>query len=223
MQKPLHPILWLWIPIVAFMFQIMLELTLPGEILSHLQSENGPHENIECLFLVGGLFVAVRFLIKSKNQPTFLKLWFGLAAICCFFVAGEEVSWGQHIWDWATPDYWSQVNDQDETNLHNTSSWFDQKPRLALIIGIVAGTLVMPFLKKKGWLKLPEKLDFLMPPTQLSVIAFIVIIPHFVEKLFNAFDIELFSRFSEVQELYIFYFVLLYLITLKDKHFIQTK
>ncbi len=216
-KKQLSPIYWLWIPIVAMCFQIILELILPGNILSHLHSENGPHELIEFFLLVIGFFVSVNFLFHSKNKPHFLKMWFGLAAICCFYVAGEEISWGQHIWDWATPDFWTEVNDQQETNLHNTSSWFDQKPRLILILGIVFGTLVAPVLKKHNCLKLPSKLDQLLPSKKLSIIAFLILIPHLLEKVLEVFGHTFFARFSEVQELYIFYFVLLYLVILKNK------
>lgn len=215
MEKQLSPLYWLWIPIIAMVFQIIIELTLSGEILSRMHSENGPHELVEFFLLVVGFFVCVSFLVKSKNQPSLLKFWFGLAAVCCFYVAGEEISWGQHIWDWATPDYWTNVNDQGETNLHNTSSWFDQKPRLLLQIGIIFGGLVAPLLKKYNLLKLPEKLDILMPSSKLAVIALLILIPTLLEKGFELFGIAIFARFSEVQELYMFYFVLIYLIMLK--------
>ena len=90
--------------------------------------------------------------------------WFGLAALCCLYVAGEEISWGQHLFDWATPENWSEVNDQNETNIHNTSSWFDQKPRLVLLIGTVFGSLILPYLLSKKVIKLSATLTKLCPP-----------------------------------------------------------
>lgn len=195
--------------------QALLEIFLPGEILSGMHSENGPHELIEFFLLVVGLFVCLHYFFKEKNKTSLLNFWFGLAALCCFYVAGEEISWGQHVFDWATPDYWSDVNDQQETNLHNTSSWFDQKPRLLLEVGIIFGGLIAPFLKKRGILKLPPNLDQLLPSPKLGVIALLILVPKIIEKSFEIFDIAVFARFSEVQELYMFYFVLLYLIMLR--------
>ena len=217
MQKELSPVYWLWIPIVAMAVQIILEIFVPSDILSKLHSENSVHETLQFIIMVLAFCVAVSFFFSKISKTFLLKFWFGLAALCSFYVAGEEISWGQHILDWTTPDFWSEVNDQQETNLHNTSSWLDQKPRLILLLAIVGGTLVVPILKKYNILKLPAYLDILLPDPKLMTIALLVVIPQLVEKLFEVFDISIFARFSEVQELYIFYFVLLYLVILKEK------
>ena len=39
------------------------------------------------------------------------------------FGAGEEISWGQRILGFQTPEPLSQVNRQEEFNLHNLSAW----------------------------------------------------------------------------------------------------
>jgi hypothetical protein len=38
-------------------------------------------------------------------------------------------SWGQHFFQWKTPEYWAIVDRQEETNLHNTHPAFEQWPR----------------------------------------------------------------------------------------------
>ncbi len=217
-KKQLAPLYWLWIPIVAMCIQIILEVSIDSKTLSIMHSENGLHESLQALLMIISFFVALYCTVNSKISRTLiLRGWFALAALCCFYVAGEEVSWGQHIWDWATPEFWSEVNDQQETNLHNTSSWFDQKPRLLLILAIVIGTMIIPLLKKYNLLTLPAQLDELLPTKNLLVVALFVVVPQLIEKISELFDIVLFVRFSEVQELYIFYFVMLYLLTLKNK------
>ena len=45
-----------------------------------------------------------------------------LLAVFFFFCFGEEISWGQRIFDIHTPLSMSAANSQDETNLHNL--WF---------------------------------------------------------------------------------------------------
>ncbi len=37
----------------------------------------------------------------------------------CLFICMEEISWGQRIFTWGTPDWVSRINSQNETNLHN--------------------------------------------------------------------------------------------------------
>lgn len=56
------------------------------------------------------------------------------AAILCFFVAGEEISWGQWIFHWQTPEALAAVNLQHETNLHNLVN-----PRVYDLVYAIAG------------------------------------------------------------------------------------
>ena len=217
MTSYLHKFYWFWIPVVAMGIQILLEIFIDGNTLSLMHSENGPHEIMQAIIAASGFLVALYALFSKKVKGALLKGWFLLAALGCFYVTGEELSWGQHVLDWSTPDFWAEVNDQKETNLHNTSSWLDQKPRLILIVGIVFGSLIYPFLKIKNILKLPSNLDFLFPEKELKTLAFFVIVPQLLEKIFEAFNIFIFARYSEVQEIYVFYFVLLYLIIIFKK------
>lgn len=217
--KPLSPILWLAIPIAIIVAQTCIELFAPPGILGELHSETGPHEFIEFIFIGAAFFVAIYTLIKLRGtQQKWLTAWVGLAAVCCFYVAGEEISWGQHLLQWSTPEYWTHINDQQETNLHNTSSWFDQKPRFILLIGTVVGGLIIPLLQRTKPGALPKKFEIIYPPAILGVTAAFALGTNLIDKIFEAFtDLPLLSRGSEVEELYLFYFVLLYLIILSGR------
>ncbi|MCB9981857.1 MAG: hypothetical protein H6860_05620 [Rhodospirillales bacterium] len=66
-----------------------------AEAFGKPHSESGPHEFFEFIFVGAAFFVAVSTLTKLKYpQQKWLCAWVSLAAICCFYVAGEEVSWG---------------------------------------------------------------------------------------------------------------------------------
>jgi hypothetical protein len=215
MTRFIHPVFWLWLPVFFALIQIGLEVTLPRDALSAMLSEQGPHEFLQFLVIFTAMLFALSyFFSKDVRKSAFNNFWFGLAFICCAYVAGEEMSWGQHVFEWGTPEYWSGINDQQETNMHNTSSWLDQKPRLLLLIGIVAGSLILPYMKKERFPAALQRLWYLLPDKRLGVIALLVIVPQIAEKLFELFGISLFVRYSEVQELFMFYFVLLYLISL---------
>lgn len=218
MMPSLSKIWWLWIPLAVMVLQIVIELTVPGHIIGDLHSERGPHEMGQFLLLLASVGVCVAALLHVNwREQKFLGLWFALAAICCVYVGGEEISWGQHILKWSTPDYWAAINDQQETNLHNVSSWFDQKPRLLLHLAIYVGGLLLPLLM---WLKpkwVPERFAIIYPPWQLFVIALCVLVPKQVQDVGEMMHVHLFARVSEVQELYMFYFVLLYLVVIKAR------
>jgi len=215
---------WLWVPVLFFAFQLIIEFTLNGQTLSALHSENGPHESLQFILLTLGFCLSVNIIFKmdAAQRKSPLMGWIILAALGCFYVAGEEISWGQHIIDWATPEFWNALNDQGETNLHNTTSWLDQKPRLIMEIGVIIGGLIIPFLKWKKPSLVPARFETIYPPAILAVTAAFATGVKIIEKTGEALlDDPLFARASEVQELYFFYFVLLYLLCLRGRVLLQ--
>lgn len=91
-----------------------------------LASEDGPIEYAGALAYLGASVLAlICFLKSSARENRFLGLatrrniYFALLCILFFAAFGEEISWGQRIFGWNTPDSWSGMNAQKETNLHN--------------------------------------------------------------------------------------------------------
>lgn len=216
----LDSLFWLWVPVLFFIGQILVEIGLPASTLSAMHSEGGSHEILQVAVISFALLVAIASLTRIDwTQQKWLGAWFIVAALCCLYVAGEEISWGQHVFYWETSESWSQINDQNETNLHNTSSWLDQKPRLLLLLGIALGGLIFPLLQKYRAGSLPDRFAVLYPDWRLFVTALFVVVPHLVEKIAGANGIRTFVRGSEVQELYMYYFVALYLWDLRGRVF----
>jgi hypothetical protein len=136
----------------------------------------------------------------------------GIAFVCSVFVTGEELSWGQWIFHWKTPEEWAAINDQHETNLHNTSSWLDQKPRALLELGVLIGGLVIPAMRKWAPKKLPEKFSAIYPDDSVIVTAAFALCVKIINTVGNHTPYQLFWRGSELTEMYLYYFVLLYCI-----------
>lgn len=220
MESPVKTskIWWLWLPAAFMVFQIGLETFLPTAILSRLHTENGPHELLQFLAVFSAFGIALAtFLSMDRKRQKWFAAWIGLAMACCFYVAGEEISWGQHFMAWTTPEFWSALNDQHETNLHNTSSWLDQKPRLLLEIGVLCGGILLPLLMKYRPALVPARFAVIYPPRELVLIAALALGVKIIAKTSASFGIILFERVSEVEELYLYYFVLLYLVALKKR------
>src|SRR6185503_10252542 len=79
-------------------------------------------------FLVTSILFFYGFILARRTLDT---SWVSLAkkliylglALLFFFGAGEEISWGQRILGFATPETLSHINRQEEFNLHNLSAW----------------------------------------------------------------------------------------------------
>lgn len=214
----MNKIWWLYIPAAAIVIQIALEIALDVPALARMHSEGGPHEILQFLVIGAACIAALSALwLPEVGNNKGLMAWFGAAALCSLYVAGEEMSWGQHILSWNTPEYWAAVNDQNETNLHNTSAWLDQKPRILLEIGVIAGGLLIPFLRRFRPAWLPPRFAAIYPPAVLGVTAGIFLCLKIADAIADALHVRLFERVSEVQELYLFYFVLLYVVWLRRR------
>ena len=66
------------------------------------------------------LFAIVFILsLKLAFAGSRFRIFFILLALAGFYTCMEEISWGQRIFDIQTPDFFSNHNLQNETNLHN--------------------------------------------------------------------------------------------------------
>ena len=77
---------------------------------------------ITSLLFLYGFREARKTLDKSWISIAKQLVYLGLAVLF-FFGAGEEISWGQRIFGYQTPEQISEVNRQEEFNLHNLSAW----------------------------------------------------------------------------------------------------
>ena len=205
-------VFWLWFPLASFVLFCIAEVVLPAAQYQFYVGENGPLEYLQVFVLLGAIILAFKGFKAALSHPQILfRIVCGLGALGCIYIAGEEVSWGQQIFKWATPDSWMAVNDQQETNLHNTSSWFDQKPRLILEIGVIIGGLLLPAIMKYKPAVIPSWLKDIAPPAKMAVLATCFLIVKLCVSADKFSDLVIFKRGSELIELYIYYFMALYL------------
>jgi hypothetical protein len=77
---------------------------------------------VTSLLFFYGFWLARKTLDKSWVSLVKQLVYLGLAVLF-LFGAGEEISWGQRILGFQTPESLSEVNRQEEFNLHNLSAW----------------------------------------------------------------------------------------------------
>ncbi|MCF6289806.1 MAG: hypothetical protein L3J03_02205 [Desulfobacterales bacterium] len=84
------------------------------------------------------------------------RLFFGVLALACFYVAMEEISWGQRIFNISTPQFFKAHNIQNETNIHNIfvgpiETLTKQFMEYGLAVGLTLYSLVYPLALRYRW------------------------------------------------------------------------
>lgn len=82
--------------------------------------EDGLIENLTTLFLLFTSITSVVYIVRNYRTATWAELLTRAGiAFLFFFAAGEEISWGQRLFEVNSSDFFMQNNAQGETNLHN--------------------------------------------------------------------------------------------------------
>lgn len=136
-----------------------------------------------------------------------------LGTLSCLYIAGEEMSWGQHFFHWNTPAYWDEVNRQHETNLHNTYPIFEKWPRAIVELGIFIGGILLPLVAVFDPRVRANRLSIFLPAAALVPVSlgagFFKLIDIAYQKELTP---ELLMRPSETVESYLYFFIFAYLI-----------
>jgi hypothetical protein len=175
-----------------------------------ITAENSVMEWLQfLLILVSNLiFARLSWRLFQSRQARIGSLCL-IIALGTFFVAGEEIAWGQHIFGWSTPEALEAVNVQQETTLHNISSAHPVFIYAVMLAGFY-GTL-MPILKALWWNHKQSLLgSLLVPPLCLGPAFFMPFGYRFsrlvlgVDALFPDFIFPI-TKFSEVTELSLYF------------------
>ncbi|MEE8320893.1 MAG: hypothetical protein V3R68_03510 [Gammaproteobacteria bacterium] len=147
-QYELPPIVWVIFPPLMLLILIPIAFIEPQIFHQMLAKDydGGVVEHLTVILLLPGIVAGLAVYIHYRKAlpDLLLGLWVLMWTLACIYFAGEEMSWGQWYFGWETPDSIRALNDQQETNLHNMSSWFDQKPKILVELWIFLGGLILP-------------------------------------------------------------------------------
>ncbi len=161
-------------------------------------------------------FVLTILIIKksARANEKGVAVLFGILAVGIIFMIGEEISWGQRLFGWETPESYASINKQEETNLHNIHGVGFTFKWLHMIVGGYGGLLPLVLLFTSV---LQEHRKFLS-----RIVPHFTLIPFFLMPFFwrlyrNLFDAPkdfyfVVSEYSEVMELvlasgFVFFFL----------------
>jgi hypothetical protein len=87
-----------------------------------LEGEDGVSEwwSAATYLVASGLAGAAAWALWATRH-TKLRYFYLVMAVAFFLGAMEEISWGQRLIGWGTPEAFSEINFQDETTIHNVN------------------------------------------------------------------------------------------------------
>jgi hypothetical protein len=143
-----------------------------------------------------------------------------LFAVGALFAGLEEISYGQHLFGWASPRWFVEQNAQHETNLHNL---FADKPGQALrngaLVAVTLGGLLLPLAARWGGGRdAPGRFAYyLLPGTELVSLVIMTVLMRVFRTLPRELragrDVALF----EMLELYLAIAALVYILVLRRR------
>ena len=201
--------------------------------IKNLFIENGFVENMQSVLLFFSILLLLKIIIKREfskliNTFIFLKI------LALTYYLGEEISWGQHFFNWKTPVFFTDYNNQNETNLHNISNLFDQLPRWLVILWCGFIPIIFYFFNNKFLFK--NEINLIILPKKIllfiSLLVLLFFLPDFLIDRLNLhpgyddatkdtiqaiiIDFITFNyvhRLSELQELVFCFYFLIYAIS----------
>ena len=134
-----------------------------------LSREDNWVENLTAVwFLLAGLLLFVTALVE---RSFFQRCVYILGAMAMVFAAGEEISWGQRIFGFATPDFLMHLNEQKEFTVHNIANKsFD--------IIYLNGTLILCMATSAAFFCRKDRLLGIPLPSILLMLGFLIVISY---------------------------------------------
>jgi hypothetical protein len=92
----------------------------------------------------------------ARRTDGVVRLAYAALAVCALAAIGEELSWGQRLFDIAAPERVAAANHQQELNVHNLVG-AESATRMVLLVGALYGAIV-PLVLRPGPLVPPRLL-----------------------------------------------------------------
>lgn len=205
---------WLAIPAVVAAFVLASYRVNPGWHAAWVIQESGVLEIAQFTFMVMGLAIAMQLLFDPfiRRRPLILAFT-AVAALACLYIGGEEVSWGQHIFFWQSPDLVSAINSEGEFSLHNVNKAFERAPRTVLELGMLVGGIIVPLACVLAPSLRRSRLALFLPSAALMPLALLALFFKLAGTLSkHGMADSVAARPSEAVEFYMYFFIFAYLV-----------
>jgi hypothetical protein len=196
------------LPLLSFAAYLATHRPMTDTVWDAIYSEQGFFELATAgCFAAAGCVMFALWVGSAGRAPAVYRVFFIVFSLGAWFVALEEISYGQHIFGWQTPQSLLAVNAKAELNIHNISdNLLSQALRGAGNLVFPIGLLVVPLFvrwRRGGAMRPGSWPYFTLPGAELATLVLIAQSITAIDKGFKAInDHGLFIRPGEVQEFY---------------------
>jgi hypothetical protein len=158
---------------------ILFYIDLPA--FSTFIDEDGIVEWLTVIALVGGAVISIKRFFQLRKQKKKLFLTFLLiTALVLLFGAGEELSWGQRLFNFQSSKFFEEHNTQKEINIHNLVFGGVKLNKLIfslfLTVCVILFLFVLPLLYRKSEkIKHVVELCAIPVPRNYQVVSYILL------------------------------------------------
>lgn len=154
-----------WFVAINHIIAVFLLIYYP-KILNNAFKEDSYGENMGAFFLfftsislfISSLLFWRLFYVQIKSKKWIYILQFTcliLTSISFFFASGEEISWGQRVFNYEVSETWQALNQQQETNLHNLNTRLFNNLIETIILLIIFVPFILRCFQKNNLLGFP--------------------------------------------------------------------
>ncbi len=213
--------MWLYLPFAVLSAVVAARLSIPDIYVYEdwVESERGIVENATAVALFPAIALGIpRLGYRAVLPAGWLTGWLLVLTAAAVFFAGEEISWGQQWFGWATPEPVAALNQQGELNLHNMGKQLTSRtPKFLAGVVVVLGGIVFPLWRRWRGIAYTDRADWRswVAPTRAVVPSAALmlglrIVDRVADWLGFGGTAPLDIDFGELQELYIALFLTLY-------------
>jgi len=169
-------------PIVCFLCFLVLKIVSPAQYELIIQEDSVIEYAQAFFYLSSSVFafiVSIRFL---KNRYRLHGMLYAILGVGLMLAAGEEISWGQRLFDIKNPAYFSSHNIQAELTLHNLAAIQPYLHDMYILVGFY-GTFSWFFLSRSK-IKREHIFNFVVPEWFMSsYFLFVLLVYTYFEKV----------------------------------------
>ena len=149
------------------------ELSSDESTLSRLSSEDALIEDLTAILLFSA---STLLFVTGWMERKSLRRWiYVVGGIVLLFIAGEEISWGQRIFGYPTPDWIAERNRQGEFNAHNLNAHNLYDVNILLQVGFRYGVQLLCMMACAAFFTGRERIWGIPVPSMLLTLGLLTI------------------------------------------------